>query len=99
MYTYRCTLDRVVDGDTVDLWIDLGFRLRTHQRIRMLGYDAPEVRGPTRAAGLEATEKLRSLLAGKSLRIRTEKSEKYGRWLGVVFAGRVNVNRAMGGSG
>lgn len=45
MYTYRCTLDRVIDGDTVDVHIDLGFGVwLKSERVRITGIDAPEVR-------------------------------------------------------
>ena len=42
LYTYLATVDRWVDGDTVDMVIDLGFRMSTHQRFRLLGVDTPE---------------------------------------------------------
>ncbi|GAG20500.1 unnamed protein product, partial [marine sediment metagenome] len=45
MYTYRAKLDRVVDGDTVDLFVDLGFNICIKDRFRLLGIDTPELRG------------------------------------------------------
>ena len=44
MYEYRVSIDRVVDGDTVDCWIDLGYNLKIHKRIRFAGVNAPETR-------------------------------------------------------
>ena len=44
MYTYKAKLDRVVDGDTVDANIDLGFDISIHKRIRLAGIDTPETR-------------------------------------------------------
>ena len=44
MYEYTITIDRVVDGDTVDIWIDLGFDVRIFERVRMSGIDTPESR-------------------------------------------------------
>ena len=44
MYEYSVTIDRVVDGDTVDIWIDLGFDVRIFERVRMSGIDTPESR-------------------------------------------------------
>ena len=44
MYEYSVTIDRVVDGDTVDIWIDLGFDVRIFERVRMAGIDTPESR-------------------------------------------------------
>ena len=44
MYEYKVIIDRVVDGDTVDIWIDLGFDVRIFERVRMAGIDTPESR-------------------------------------------------------
>jgi len=43
MYQYKAKAERVVDGDTIDVTIDLGFKITTHQRIRLAGIDTPEV--------------------------------------------------------
>jgi len=53
-YVRNAILLRVIDGDTVDLRIDLGFRVWIEQRVRLLGVDCPEMTGPTRAAGMAA---------------------------------------------
>ncbi len=51
MYQYRATVDRWVDGDTVDMVVDLGFRMTTHQRFRLLGDgDTPVIDTPERGA-------------------------------------------------
>ena len=65
MYEYNVTIDRVVDGDTVDIWIDLGFDVRIFERVRMAGIDTPESR--TRDArekvfGKMATARVEELL-------------------------------------
>ena len=65
MYEYNTTIDRVVDGDTVDVWIDLGFDVRIFERVRMAGIDTPESR--TRDArekifGKRATARVEELL-------------------------------------
>ena len=44
-YTYKAHVDRVVDGDTFDVTVDLGFRITTYQRLRLAGVETPEVRG------------------------------------------------------
>lgn len=54
-YRYRAELERVVDGDTYDLRIDLGFGVWTIQRVRLRGIDTPEVTGETRQRGLNAS--------------------------------------------
>ena len=65
LYKYKVTIDRVVDGDTVDIWIDLGFDVRIFERVRMAGIDTPESR--TRDArekyyGKMATARVEELL-------------------------------------
>ena len=61
MYTYKAKLDRVVDGDTVDAHIDLGFDITIHKRIRLAGIDTPESRTrdlEEKARGLASKDKL-----------------------------------------
>jgi micrococcal nuclease len=43
MYEYKATLIRVIDGDTIDLSVDMGFKMKTEQRIRLAGIDTPEI--------------------------------------------------------
>jgi hypothetical protein len=83
MYVYKAKLDRCVDGDTVDLWVDLGFRVNTHQRFRLLGVDTPE-RGKEKFK--EATQLLERLIVENSdldgyIYLISNKTGKYGRWL------------------
>jgi micrococcal nuclease len=98
MYEYSARLLRVVDGDTVDVEIDLGLDVSTHARIRLAGLNAPEISTP---AGVAAAEHLDELvaLAGSPLTIRTEKDrrEKYGRYLGTLLrtGGGLDVNARM----
>ena len=93
MYEYFVEEVRnVVDGDTVDVVIDLGFDILFASRVRLAGIDTPESRTTDKAEkalGLEAKEYLKKQLKdAKSVVIRTEKmnsSEKYGRILGWVY--------------
>ena len=93
MYEYYVhSLDRVVDGDTIDVTIDLGFDIRYSSRVRLAGIDTPESRTrdlEEKALGLEAKEYLKKRLKdAKRIVIKTEKldsSEKYGRILGWIF--------------
>ena len=65
MYTYKAKLDRVVDGDTVDAYIDLGFDISVHKRIRLAGIDSPESRTrdlEEKARGLASKDRLIDLL-------------------------------------
>jgi micrococcal nuclease len=93
MYEYRVKkVLRVVDGDTIDVDIDLGFNVSYTQRVRLAGIDTPESRTTDlkeKALGLEVKEYLKNLLDGaEDIVIQTEKpdsSEKYGRILGWIF--------------
>jgi len=93
MYQYYVReIKSVVDGDTIDVVIDLGFNILFEQRVRMAGIDAPESRTKDRfekSLGIESKEYLKKHLKdAKSIIIKTEKmdsSEKYGRILGWVY--------------
>jgi micrococcal nuclease len=104
MYEYKVAeLIKVVDGDTIDVRIDLGFDISIEKRVRLAGIDTPESRTKDleeKAMGLEAKEYLKQALKGKSIVIKTElsdSSEKYGRVLGWLFVdGNSNsVNNLM----
>jgi len=93
MYEYFVKeVKSVVDGDTIDVVLDLGFNILYAQRVRLAGIDTPESRTTDKAEkalGLEAKDYLKKKLAGaKTVVIRTEKldsSEKYGRILGWLY--------------
>ena len=93
MYEYFVKeVKNVVDGDTIDVIIDLGFDILFSSRVRLAGIDTPESRTTDKAEkalGIEAKEYLKKQLKdAKSVVIRTEKmdsSEKYGRILGWVY--------------
>ena len=105
MYEYHVkNLSKVVDGDTIDVDIDLGFDISFSSRVRLAGIDTPESRTADKAEkalGLEAKEYLKyKLKDAKSIVIKTEKmdsSEKYGRILGWIFIDgqEVSVNQQM----
>jgi micrococcal nuclease len=87
VYEYRAEVLRWVDGDTVDLLVDLGFTVLLRARFRLLGIDTPEVnRRATREAGNAATAYARLLApVGSLVLVRSQKAGKYGRWLGEVY--------------
>ena len=93
MYEYYVRkVESVVDGDTIDVLIDLGFDILFQSRVRLAGIDTPESRTKDlkeKALGLESKEYLKKALKdAKSVVIKTEKmdsSEKYGRILGWVY--------------
>jgi len=84
-YTYKAHVNRVVDGDTFDVTIDLGFRITTFQRLRLVGVDTPEIRGPERPEGLKVKEYVKDLIEGKDLSIETFKIGKFGRYVAEVY--------------
>ncbi|RJS82847.1 hypothetical protein CW713_04690 [Methanophagales archaeon] len=91
-YRYRAELDRVVDGDTLDVVIDLGFYIRIKERIRLEGVDTPEIYGVPQDSeeyrrGLEAKEYVERRLAenGNQMIIETRKMGKWRRWLAKVY--------------
>ena len=108
-YNFRVVkINRVVDGDTIDVTIDLGFDLTKKERVRIAGVDTPEKRTrdkEEKALGIDATnwmkEKLNEALKGDdNLVIRTELVGgvgKYGRLLGWLYIGdaELSLNEAM----
>ena len=102
MYEYSIKeIVKVVDGDTIDIVIDLGFDLSKKERVRLAGIDTPESRTKDleeKAMGLEAKEFLTRRLEdgmASGLRVKTEKDGKYGRMLGYLFCGETNINDEM----
>ena len=102
MYEYSCQVTRVVDGDTIDVVLDLGFSILHKCRVRLYGIDTPESR--TR----DKDEKVRGKLASKFLQnaidignkvvIETKLKDskgKFGRVLGNVIIDGVNINQKM----
>jgi micrococcal nuclease len=93
MYQYYVRdVKKVVDGDTIDVVIDLGFNILFEQRVRMAGIDTPESRTRDKfekSLGIESKEYLKKQLKdAKTIVIKTEKmnsTEKYGRILGWVY--------------
>lgn len=93
MYEYNATLDRVVDGDTLILTVDLGFYLKTTAPFRLARIDAPEL-------STEAGKQLKQLLQqyeGQPVQITTSKNpkDKYGRYLaevGIFFNDKTPTN-------
>ena len=88
MYDYKAKLLRVVDGDTVDAEIDLGFDISVKKRIRLVGINTPECRTrdlEEKAKGLAAKDRVKAILA-ENPKFNLESTElgKYGRVLGKI---------------
>ena len=86
MYIYKIKLDRVVDGDTIDAYIDLGFDVSVKKRIRFMGINTPESRTrdlEEKARGLAAKDRVKQLLEGADvIQLESHGVGKYGRCLG-----------------
>ena len=103
MYTYFVkSVDRVVDGDTIDISIDLGFDLTKKERVRLAGIDTPEKRTKDLAEkkmGYQATEFLEMhLMEASKLTVKTEKEGKFGRMLGWLYKSeedQMSINQIM----
>ena len=103
MFEYKCKLIKVIDGDTIDVDIDLGFGVWLRkQRVRLYGIDTPESR--TRDLDEKARGKLASKFLqdsidnGKDIVLRSELKDskgKYGRVLGSIVVDDLDINKAM----
>lgn len=92
-WTYPATIVRWVDGDTVDVTVDVGFRGTRQERLRLLGVDTPE-RGEE---GFNEARAYCEYLAPQYTRvvIRTSKSDSFGRWLVEIWTGTEMIGEAL----
>lgn len=90
MYQYTCELIRVIDGDTVDAWIDLGFDIKIRKRIRLVGINAPETRTRNleeKHAGLRTKARVVELVnqSDNKFILKSHGVGKFGRCLGELY--------------
>ena len=102
MYEYACKVERVVDGDTIDVVLDLGFDILYKSRVRLYGIDTPESRTrdlDEKARGKLAKNFLKECIdSGEKVVIQTKLKDsrgKFGRVLGEVVVDGVNINVKM----
>ena len=102
LYHYNAKVVRVVDGDTVDTSIDLGFDIRIGQRVRLYGINTPECRTrdkDEKKAGLAAKARLVEMLKENKnkcvIKTSLDKKGKYGRVLGVLYVNDVDLIEAV----
>jgi len=107
MYTYRAEALRIVDGDTVDLEIQLGFEVAIQIRARLYGVNTPEIHGIAKDSeeykkGIEAQQFLARLIMNRELIVKTikDKKGKYGRYLAEIwvredFPDKPSVNQRL----
>ena len=99
MYVYKCKVTRVVDGDTLDVVLDLGFAINYNDRVRLMGIDTPESRTRNlkeKALGLASKARLKELCTQHKgnlvLRTSKEGKGKFGRILGSLFPSGSDVS-------
>jgi len=94
MYTYKISPLKVVDGDTIDAEIDLGFDIKVKKRVRFMGINAPESRTKDleeKAKGLAAKNRVKALLDGcENIQLKSHGIGKFGRCLGEIMLDMVD---------
>lgn len=100
MYEYRAVCERVIDGDTIDARIDLGFNVWTFVRIRLYEIDAPESRTRDlneKMLGLRSKEYLKTIMdsSGGKFILKSHGVGKFGRCLGTIYVRGENINEKL----
>lgn len=90
MYRYRAIVDRVIDGDTLVLLVDVGFSITIKEKFRFNYINAPET---STDQGKEVKQIVIDNLQGKVVEISSEGKDKYGRWLAIVYLEGTNINQ------
>jgi micrococcal nuclease len=97
MYQYKAVITNVVDGDTFDMDIDLGFHIHINERVRLLDVDTPEKFGEEKELGLIMKQYAINNFLGKEVIINSEKADvaadtdSFGRWLVRVAVNGVDI--------
>lgn len=93
MFTYKAKVIKIVDADTLDVEIDLGFNIHYKVRLRLSNVDAPELKTKE---GKEAKAFVEQELASGEVTVTTYKTEKYGRYLAlVIYSDKNGVIKAL----
>lgn len=92
LYFYRAKVIRIIDGDTIEAVVDLGFNIQITEKFRFLNFDAAEStwraeNSAEKAHGILATRIVSDLLLDKEVILLTRKSGKYGRWIAYIVLG------------
>lgn len=108
MWRYKAEISRVVDGDTVDATVDLGFGVHIKERFRLYGINAPESRTrdlEEKKRGKAATAFLKAWIdervsKGRQIEVQIIKGKgKFGRWLAQIFCGTECANESLVANG
>lgn len=100
-YNYSAQVVSVYDGDTITAEVDLGFKIKTEQKLRLYGINTPELTKNERPEGLKARDYLRGRILDKQIFLKTvkDKTGKYGRYIAVIYLqegdGYTNINKEL----
>jgi micrococcal nuclease len=94
MYEYKAVVKKVVDGDTIDVTIDLGFNVQYTERVRLARINAPEM---STEAGKVVKTFMVDTLEGRNVTIKTEKNtfDRYGRWIAEIYYNEQSINQLL----
>lgn len=98
LYNYNAHITNVVDGDTVDATVDLGFNVQLKLRIRLAGINTPELKDKDlaiRAKAVAAKEALAGKILNRNIMLDSKGQDKYGRWVGDIHLNDVYINDQM----
>lgn len=100
LYYYNAIVDRVVDGDTIDVTIDLGFNIWVKERLRLYGLNTPETRTKDleeKERGLKAKKYVENQVNsnGGQIQVLSLGKGKYGRVLAEIWVGKNNINELL----
>lgn len=98
LFNYKCELIRVIDGDTLDAFIDLGFNVKIKKRIRLMGVDTWESRTRNleeKKKGLIAKQFTKDFLKEGKFTVRSHGVGKFGRLLGSIFIDKKCLNTVL----
>jgi micrococcal nuclease len=84
-FVYNAEVLRVIDGDTFELRIDLGFKIIHENTFRLYGVNTPEIRGKERPEGLKVKKYVKELIEGKIIVVETFKKGKFGRYVSEIY--------------
>jgi len=97
-YIYKARITNVVDGDTVDAEVDLGFTVSVHVRFRLYGIDTPELNSKileVREQAKQAKQFVVDRILNQDVIIETFKTDKYGRWLAKIAIDGQEINQLL----
>lgn len=103
VYQYWAQINKIVDGDTYDLNISMGFNTSINERFRLLGIDTPETYGVKKNSteykkGKAATDFVKTIIKAKDwieVSVYFGRKEKYGRWLCEIFKDGISLNEQL----